>query len=132
MFWAARVTVYLLLAPENWHTEKFALPSPFVAMLPFKGTEDIRFSPDWAKKGSDDYWTDAFLWTIADKTTFTQALLEKYRHDYYTGPVNANLKEAKIDIAIAMPVKVKLQNAKKDDIDIQAFEGKVEIMDYTK
>lgn len=122
--------VYPLLVPENWHTEKFVLPPPFVDTLPFKGTEDIRFSPDWAKKGSEGYWTYAFLWTIAGKTTFTQAKLEKYLHDYYTGLVNANLKEAKIDTAIATPVRVKLQNAKKDDTDIQSFEGKVEMMDY--
>ncbi|MDB5146954.1 MAG: hypothetical protein JWQ57_974 [Mucilaginibacter sp.] len=122
--------VYPLLVPENWHTEKFALPPPFVAALPFKGTEDIRFSPEWAKKGSEGYWTYAFLWTIADKATFTQTQLEKYLHDYYTGLVKTNLKEAKIDTAIATPVKVKLRSIKMDDTDIQAFEGKVEMMDY--
>jgi hypothetical protein len=122
--------VYPLLKPENWHTETFALPPPFVATLPFKGTEDIRFSPDWAKKGTEGYWTYAFLWTITDNATFTKKLLEKYLHDYYTGLVKANLKEAKIDTTIAAPVKVKLQNIKTGATDFQTFEGTVEMTDY--
>ena len=124
------LSAYPLLVPENWHTEKFALPPPFVATLPFKGTEDIRFSPEWAKKGSEGYWTYAFLWTITDNATFTQAQLQKYLHDYYTGLVIANLKEAKIDTTIATPVKVNIRSIKKGNTDIQAFEAKVEMMDY--
>lgn len=124
------VPVYSLTKPENWHTETFALPPQFVTTLPFKGTEDIRFSPDWAKKGSEGYWTYAFLWIITAKTTFTKTQLEKYMCDYYTGLIKANLKEAKIDTSVAAPVKVKLQNIKADNTDIQAFEGKAEMTDY--
>jgi hypothetical protein len=119
-----------LLKPENWHTETFALPTQFVTTLPFKGTEDIRFSPNWAKKGAEGYWTYAFLWIITEKASFTKTQLEKYLHDYYTGLVKANLKEAKIDTAIAAPVKVKLQSIKAGNTDTQTFEGKAEMTDF--
>jgi len=121
---------YTFLKPENWHTETFLLPPQFVNTLPFKGTEDIRFSPGWAKKGAEDYWTYAFLWVITDKATFTKTQLEKYMCDYYTGLIKANLKEAKIDTAVAVPVKVKLQNIKTGETDTQTFEGKVAMTDY--
>jgi len=121
---------YTLLKPENWHTETFALPPQFAATLPVKGTEDIRFSPDWAKKRSEGYWTYAFLWIINPKAVFTKTQLEKYMCDYYTGLIKANLKGAKIDTAIAAPVKVKLQNTQAAERDIQTFEGKAEMTDY--
>ncbi|WPV00079.1 hypothetical protein SNE26_29130 [Mucilaginibacter sp. cycad4] len=70
------------------------------------------------------------MWIITDKTTFTRAQLEKYLHDYYSGLVKSNLKQAKIDTAVATPVKVKLQNIKAGDTDTQAFEGKAEMTDY--
>lgn len=122
--------VYALTKPENWHTETFSLPPQFANSLPFKGTEDIRFSPDWAKKGSEGYWTYAFLWIITGKATFTKTQLEKYMCDYYTGLVKANFKEAKIDTAIAAPVKVKLRNIKAAEKDTQTFEGRAAMTDY--
>lgn len=122
--------VYVLAKPENWHTETFALPPQFATTLPVKGTEDIRFSPGWAKRSAEDYWTYAFLWVITDKATFTKTQLEKYMCDYYTGLIKANLKEAKIDTAVAVPVKVKLQNIKTGETDTQTFEGKAAMTDY--
>jgi hypothetical protein len=122
--------VYTLIKPENWHTETFALPPQFAAALPVKGIEDIRFSPEWAKKGTEGYWTYAFLWIISGKATFTKTQLEKYMCDYYTGLIKANLKEAKIDTAIAKPVIIKLQNIKAGETDTQTFEGKAAMTDY--
>ncbi|HEX8019567.1 hypothetical protein [Mucilaginibacter sp.] len=121
---------YTLLKPENWHIETFVLPPQFAATLPVKGIEDIRFSPDWAKKGTEGYWTYGFLWIITNKAPFTKTQLEKYMCDYYTGLAKANLKKAKIDTAIATPVKVKLRNIKAGNTDTQTFEGKAEMTDY--
>ncbi|MBB6130281.1 hypothetical protein [Mucilaginibacter lappiensis] len=100
------LSVYELPKPANWHTEKFALPPSFATTLPFSGTEDIRFSPEWSKKHTDGYWTYCFLWRIKDAVSFTKANMEQYLHDYYTGLIKVNLKEAKMDTALAIPVKV--------------------------
>ncbi|MDN5283731.1 MAG: hypothetical protein JWR38_5 [Mucilaginibacter sp.] len=124
------LSVYELPVPANWHKEKFALPPSFAVTLPFSGTEDIRFSPEWSKKHTDGYWTYCFLWTIKRAVSFTKTNLELYLHDYYTGLVKVNLAQAKIDTALAIPVKVKLNSSRKGKTDIQTFEGQVEMLDY--
>lgn len=119
-----------LPAPKGWQKEKFALPPAFAPTIPFKGSEDIRFSPEWAKKNTDGYWTYCFVWSIAELKPLSVTTLEKSLHDYYTGLIKTNLKEAKIDTTIATPVKVQLHKIAADKTDRLAFEGKVEMMDY--
>ena len=119
-----------LPTPKGWQVEKFALPPQFANTIPVNGTEDIRFSPEWAKKHTDGYWTYCFLWTINSNQTFTTSDFEQYLHDYYTGLIRNNLIKAKIDTAIATPVKVKLHKIEVDKTDKQAFEGVVDMLDY--
>jgi hypothetical protein len=115
---------------KGWKKEKFALPPQFAPAIPFKGSEDIRFSPEWAKKHTEGYWTYCFLWSISDAKTLSVTVFEKSLHDYYTGLIKTNLKEAKIDTTIATPVKVQLHKSTADKTDRLGFEGKVEMMDY--
>jgi len=116
--------------PKGWEKEKFALPPVFALTIPFKGSEDIRFSPEWAKKHTEGYWTYCFVWSITDLKPLSVTTLEKSLHDYYTGLIKTNLKGAKIDTTIATPVKVQLHKIAADKTDKLTFEGKVEMMDY--
>src|SRR5471030_249361 len=84
-----------LPTPKDWQVEKFALPPQFANTLPFKGTEGIRFSPEWSKKHTDGYWTYCFLWIINENRAFTTTDLQQYLHDYYTGLIKTNLVQAK-------------------------------------
>ena len=114
----------------GWQVEKFSLPPEFASTLPFKGTEDIRFSPEWSKKHTDGYWTYCFLWTINANRAFTITDLQQYLHDYYKGLIRSNLIKMKIDTSIAKPVKVSLHKIAGNNTDKSAFEGQVEMLDY--
>ena len=123
-------TTEKLLAPSNWDKEKFNLPPEFASSLPFKGTENIRFSPDWAKKNTKGYWTYCFLWTIQGNPPFSKSDMENYLRSYYSGLVKANLIQSKIDTSYAIPVEVTLKKEKDGKDDLQVYEGKIKILDY--
>src|SRR5689334_9492619 len=57
---------YHLPIPENWGIERFSIPISFAPTIPYKGVEDIRFTPGWGKAGSEEYWTYSFLWWLDD------------------------------------------------------------------
>jgi hypothetical protein len=52
---------YTLPYPQGWDTELFSIPIQFAPQIAYKGVEDIRFAPGWAKAGSDEYWAYCFL-----------------------------------------------------------------------
>src|SRR5829696_1417230 len=55
---------YYLSIPKDWTIERFLIPIAFAPQIPYKGVEDIRFTPGWAKAKSEDYWSYAFLWYL--------------------------------------------------------------------
>src|SRR5215213_4932562 len=63
---ADTVISYILPFPPGWGTEIVSLPPAFAPAITYKGVEDIRFAPGWAKAGSNEYWTYAFLWNLKD------------------------------------------------------------------
>ena len=46
-------SLYTLPAPAHWGIERFPIPIGFAQQIPYKGMEDIRFTPGWAKATSD-------------------------------------------------------------------------------
>lgn len=45
---------YQLIIPYAWTTEHFSLPSDFAPQITYTGVEDIRFTPGWSKRSSQD------------------------------------------------------------------------------
>ena len=41
---------YDLPIPKDWGIERFLIPISFAPQISYKGVEDIRFTPGWAKK----------------------------------------------------------------------------------
>ena len=41
---------YVLHTIKGWDVERFLIPISFAPTIPYKGVEDIRFTPGWAKK----------------------------------------------------------------------------------
>ena len=62
------VAPYFLDVPEGWVAERFPIPIDFAPQIPYKGVEDIRFSPGWGNAFTDEYWTYCFLWYLDGKT----------------------------------------------------------------
>ena len=55
---------YFLDTPQHWGIERFQIPIQFAPSIAYKGVEDIRFTPGWAKKDSEEYWSYVFLWDL--------------------------------------------------------------------
>ncbi len=50
-----------LKGPTTWEFERFALPPGFSQSFPYKGVEELRFSPDMFTKDSVSYFSYAFV-----------------------------------------------------------------------
>ncbi len=76
-----------IAAPANWRKESFQFPLPYAPSLPYEGTEQIRFSPDWAQFTAADGFSYVVLWDI--KPTLTEgAALERALGVYFDGLMN--------------------------------------------
>jgi hypothetical protein len=89
----AQLPTYELPKPAGWGSETFPLPPAFAPEISYNGIEDIRFSPGWAKSGSDQYWSYAFLWLVEGKHSLTVEKLSNYLAAYYKGIYTVNLKD---------------------------------------
>jgi hypothetical protein len=76
---------YSLPVPKEWAIERFLIPIGFAPQIPYKGVEDIRFAPGWAKVKSEDYWSYAFLWYLDGDVNMDCKILESNLKAYYTG-----------------------------------------------
>jgi len=121
---------YHLDTPEGWDVERFLIPISFAPAIQYKGVEDIRFTPGWAKVESNEYWSYAFLWFLDGEQNFDSKILENNLAAYYTGLFNINTDESKIDTTKLIPVSVTINSRKAEDVDHKTFDGVVEMNDY--
>lgn len=119
---------YRLHTPSDWDVERFLLPISFAPTIPFKGIEDIRFTPGWKNVASDDYWSYAFLWYLDGKQNVTASVLEKNLKMYYTGLTEAMNRAPSGEKSIV--VKTKIKKAITDAGDLKTFYGSVYMLDY--
>src|ERR1044072_1143964 len=68
---------YFLDTPQHWDIERFLVPIAFAPSIPYKGIEDIRFTPGWSKKDSDEYWAYTFLWYLDGAVSLDEKTIEK-------------------------------------------------------
>lgn len=120
---------YSLPTPKNWSVERFPVPPSFAPSIAYKGVEDIRFAPGWAKSGSAEYWSYAFLWYLDGKPIVTEATLEKDLQAYYTGLFEVNSDSARL--AALQPISVTTKFKVDHSSGTQpAFTGTVTMIDY--
>ena len=121
---------YHLPTPTGWNTERFLIPINFAPQIPYQGVEDIRFSPGWAKRTSDEYWTYAFLWYL-DKLPETNAgIIAGNLKAYYAGLVKSNTDSAKAASEKAIPVSTLFKKARTDKGDKETYTGAVAMTDF--
>lgn len=117
---------YELLIPKNWTIERFLIPISFAPQIPYKGVEDIRFTPGWGKATSDEYWTYAFLWYLDGTMKMNATTLNNNLKAYYTGLVKSNGRV----IPKIYPVITTFKETKKDKDDLQTYVGTIQMTDY--
>ncbi|HRG91699.1 MAG TPA: hypothetical protein PLZ10_02065 [Chitinophagaceae bacterium] len=124
------VAPYYLPVPKGWTVERFPVPPSFAITIPYKGVEDIRFTPGWGKIESNEYWSYAFLWFLDDIREFDSKTLENNLTAYYTGLFNINTSKSNIDTTKLIPVQVTINSKKAEKEDDKTFEGIVKMNDY--
>ncbi len=68
--------------PKDWTIERFPIPISFAPQILYKGVEDIRFTPGWAKVKSDEYWSYAFLWYLEGEIKMDSKILDRNLKTY--------------------------------------------------
>ncbi|HEY1054934.1 MAG TPA: hypothetical protein VGE24_07355 [Emticicia sp.] len=117
---------YELSTPKNWTIERFLIPISFAPQIPYKGVEDIRFTPGWGKATSDEYWTYAFLWYLDGSIKMNVNTLNTNLKAYYTGLVKNNGR----NIPRIIPVETSFKETKKEKDDLQTYVGTIRMTDY--
>ncbi len=121
---------YSLDVPTGWDVERFLIPIGFAPVIPYKGVEDIRFTPGWANKETTEYWSYTFLWYLDGKQAFDSRILEKYLVAYYTGLFNINTDKSKLDTSGLKPVTAAVEAITTGKGDLKTFRGTVNMNDY--
>lgn len=121
---------YFLEMPKGWDIERFLIPIEFAPSIPYKGVEDIRFTPGWSKKETDEYWSYAFLWYLDGPQTFDPPTISKNLRDYYTGLLNINVDKDKVAADKLAPTKVSIKTRMVEKGDVQTFEGNISMADF--
>jgi hypothetical protein len=124
------VAPYTLSFPKGWDYERFLIPMEFAPQIPYKGIEDIRFTPGWGNAKTDEYWTYAFLWYLDHAQKTNAKILEHNLNAYYTGLVGRNIEKRKISADKLVPVKTEIKQLKIDHGDLKTFGGTIYMLDY--
>jgi hypothetical protein len=124
------VPTYRLIVPENWTTERFAIPIDFAPSIQYAGIEEVRFAPGWDNSSSEDYWTYAYLWYLDRKIQFDPKTIEENLEAYYTGLVDRNIERRKIPKEKLFPVKASFKEVEIQKGDLNTFNGTVRMLDY--
>ncbi len=121
---------YTLSTPTGWDIERFLIPIEFAPQIPYKGVEDIRFTPGWGQVKSNEYWTYAFLWYLDGSAEINKTIIENNLKAYYTGLVGRNIKPRKIPVSKVIPVKTFVRQVSTYKRDIKTFNGTIDMLDY--
>jgi hypothetical protein len=119
---------YTLPIPKGWTIERFLIPISFAPQIPYKGVEDIRFTPGWGKAKSEEYWSYAFLWYLDGAIKMDAIILNSNLKAYYTGLIKIN--RGNNVIKKMAPVETSFKETKKDKGDLQTYVGIIKMEDY--
>ena len=121
---------YDLPKPKDWGIERFLVPISFAPQISYKGVEDIRFTPGWAKRESDEYWIYVFLWYL-DSTPKTDAkIIAENLKAYYTGLFKVNTDSTKVPAEKLVPVSTVFKKITTYKDDLETYTGTIEMTDY--
>ena len=95
---AQNQTAQLLKEPANWQFERFALPPEFAPNIPYKGVEELRFSPGMFVKDSAGYFTYAFVAELDNINSISQDNIKDYLFEYFKGLCSSTAKQRKLSI----------------------------------
>lgn len=121
---------YHLPTPKDWGIERFQIPIGFAPQILYKGVEDIRFTPGWAKVRSEEYWSYAFLWYLDGKIKMDENKIAVNLKNYYTGLFDINTDSAKKTAVKIIPITTTFKKVTTSKGDLETYTGTIVMMDY--
>ncbi len=121
---------YNLAVPPGWNIERFSLPPEFAQRIIFKGVEDLRFTPGWGDKTSEEYWSYAYLWWLEGNPKIDVGSLQQNLKDYYSGLVGRNIISRQIPAGKLVPTNTTIKKIKTTEGDTETYSGTVSMLDY--
>ena len=121
---------YHLPQPKDWGIERFLLPASFAPQIPYKGVEDIRFTPGWGNVKSEEYWTYAFLWWLDESPQTDATIVAANLKAYYTGLVEINREGFKVPDEKIIPVVTSFKEIATVKGDLKTYSGTIGMLDY--
>ena len=80
---------YQVPAPKGWAKETLAVPSAFATDVKWKGTEELRFAPDWRKADAYTFFSYAQLFWLPSDQQIDPRTMEKELLAHYPGLAKA-------------------------------------------
>ncbi|CAM1345619.1 hypothetical protein [Tenacibaculum amylolyticum] len=115
----------ILKYPEAWRLEKIVFPLDFAKDIPWKGYEELRFSPGMFNAKSPEYFTYYFGMQIVNRSEMTTQELTKELEKYYRGLCKAvnskNRFTIDYDKIVAKVTKVTKHNFKATIVFYDSF-----------
>jgi hypothetical protein len=74
----------LVPVPDGWRQESFPFPLQFAKTIPYEGTEQVRFTPQWTRFAAEDAFSYAFVWDLKARPV-TAEDLEDHLETYFNG-----------------------------------------------
>src|SRR5450432_897469 len=102
----------LLKEPLGWTFERFTLPPSFAPNFPYKGAEELRFSPGMFDKDSTQYFTYAFVAQLNGRSNISKEEVKNYLYDYFKGLCGHTAKDRKLVVDTS---KISVAIEKKKD-----------------
>jgi hypothetical protein len=111
---AQKDSAQLLKEPANWTFEQFPLPPSFAASIPYKGIEELRFSPGMFHKDSVTYFTYAFAARLDNTPGVKQDDIRNYLLAYFKGLCSSTASARKLVVDTG---KITVSVTKKTNTD---------------
>ncbi|MEP6746556.1 MAG: hypothetical protein ABJB86_02460 [Bacteroidota bacterium] len=102
----------LLKEPAAWAFERFTLPPVFAPNFPYKGVEELRFSPGMFDKNSTEYFTYAFAAQLNGRNSMSKDEVNDYLFNYFKGLCSSTAKDRKLVVDTS---KITVSTEKKKD-----------------
>ena len=78
----------ILEAPTDWKSEIILFPLSFAPGIDLTGYEDLRFTPNWNKPNSSEFWSYMFVWYVDKDEAMSKDRLTMFINRYYDGLMN--------------------------------------------
>lgn len=125
-----RAAEYKFDVPKGWGREKIPFPIEFAPQIPYKGFEELRFTPGWEHTTSEEHWSYTFLWWLEGAIKLDTAVLREHLDNYYFGLLSRNVRERHIPANRVIHPTATITKAKTETSDTETYTGTITMLDY--